>query len=73
MKSSNDDFVRERAERMGLTLSDEDVNAIRKKWEDTPLCNLDDLIKGVRMLREKRTAEMLTLTNEMIQNLQHTT
>lgn len=49
---SNDDFVRERAELAGLTLTDEDVTVIRKKWEDTPLCNLDDLLTGIRRLQE---------------------
>lgn len=49
---SNDDYVRERAELAGLSLSDEDVVVIREKWERTPLCTVDDLLLGIRNLRD---------------------
>lgn len=57
---SNDDYVRERAELTGLTLSDEDVRVLRRKWEDTPLCNLHDLLASVRRLQEVPREPVIT-------------
>lgn len=59
---SNDDYVRERAELAGLSLSDQDVRVIRQKWEDTPLCNLDDLLSGIRRLQELPRDPVVTTT-----------
>lgn len=47
-----DDYIRERAEIAGLSLSDKDVAAIRGRWEGDALCNLDDLLGAVRRLQE---------------------
>lgn len=49
---TNDEYIRERAELAGVELSDEALAAISGKWESDPLCNLDDLLVGVRNMQD---------------------
>lgn len=46
----NDTYIRNRAARFGLGLSDEALNAIKDKWLSDPLCALDDLFSGIQRL-----------------------
>lgn len=60
MRKSNDEFIRERAELAGVDLSDSDVAVLRKKWESSPTCSIDDLLAAVRRLRETPREPLIT-------------
>lgn len=59
-------YIHERAESFGLTLDPVAVAAIRRKWESDPLCNLDGLLSGIRMLGEKNHRNCLQLADEVM-------
>lgn len=48
----NATYIRERADIMGLELSDASVSAIQEKWESDPLCTLEGLLNGIRRLSD---------------------
>lgn len=68
-KSSDGQYIRERAEHYGLNISDTDLAVLKEKWESDPLCNLDDLLAGLRRLAENHTAQMLSALSDRFKRL----
>lgn len=67
-RKTDDEYIRERAEHYGLNIGDDDLAVIKAKWRSDALCNLDDLLGGLRRLTERSTAQMLAATKRMLQN-----
>ena len=67
-KNSDREYIRARAEHYGLNISDSDLAVLTEKWQSDPLCNLDDLLAGLRRLTERRTAQMLAAMNRTLQS-----
>ena len=67
MKKSDEEYIRERAEQYGLNIGDSDLVVLTERWQSDPLCNLDDLLAGLRKLSEAHTAQMLAATRRALQ------